>query len=509
MVIDPNLASIKYQSMTVLLDTVMEAVRTRNRTDRKYLYAKAAKIRYYLKALDYYPTYIDAEKANQILQCLIVTSGIQDYPVPPATSVPPTPQAIVALVGPEGPQGPRGNDGGATDFAVIANGNVVVDSFPVTSAYAARWDIIVNGTAQRAGTIWATWTEDGANIEFTPMVGTDDVNGATSAVDFTVTFSAGTIRLNAVVTADSWDIRGSRYFIPNQGAGVNAAATPLPSAQIFVGNASSVATARAMTGDITIDNTGVTSIAAGAIINADINASAAIDVSKLASLAHNNAVVLTNGSGKIASTANGTNGQVLTIVAGVPAWSTPSVGGTVTSINASGGSTGMAFTGGPVTTSGTLTLTGTLSYANGGTDQTFYATGDILYASAPNVLAKRPIGTTGQVLTVSSGVPTWVSPSGTGITNVATATYTVLSTDNIVQLNNIAARTVTLPLATAMTVGKIYWIKDAAFTAGTAAITVNVTGADTFEGGSTSVTMNINGVAVGFYSDGVNKWYLI
>jgi len=41
--------------------------------------------------------------------------------------------------------------------------------------------------------------------------------------------------------------------------------------------------------------------------------------------------------------------------------------GTVTSVVASGGTTGFTFTGGPVTTSGTLTMTGTLSVASGGT----------------------------------------------------------------------------------------------------------------------------------------------
>ncbi|MEK9177766.1 MAG: hypothetical protein AAB777_01445, partial [Patescibacteria group bacterium] len=41
--------------------------------------------------------------------------------------------------------------------------------------------------------------------------------------------------------------------------------------------------------------------------------------------------------------------------------------GTVTSINASGGTTGLSFSGGPVTTSGTLTLSGTLDVDNGGT----------------------------------------------------------------------------------------------------------------------------------------------
>ena len=55
----------------------------------------------------------------------------------------------------------------------------------------------------------------------------------------------------------------------------------LPSGDIFVGNASNVATAVTMTGDIGITNAGVTSIQAGVIINADINAAAAIAYSKL------------------------------------------------------------------------------------------------------------------------------------------------------------------------------------------------------------------------------------
>ena len=47
-------------------------------------------------------------------------------------------------------------------------------------------------------------------------------------------------------------------------------------------------------------------------------------------------------------------------------------------------------------------LTGTLAATAGGTGLTTYATGDILYASAANTLAKLTIGTTGQVLKVSS-----------------------------------------------------------------------------------------------------------
>lgn len=44
--------------------------------------------------------------------------------------------------------------------------------------------------------------------------------------------------------------------------------------------------------------------------------------------------------------------------------------GTVTSVNVSGGTTGMSFSGGPITGSGTMTMSGTLAIANGGTGAT-------------------------------------------------------------------------------------------------------------------------------------------
>jgi len=50
-------------------------------------------------------------------------------------------------------------------------------------------------------------------------------------------------------------------------------------------------------------------------------------------------------------------------------WATLAAG-TVTSITGSGGTTGLTLGGGPITTSGTLTLSGTLAVANGGTGAT-------------------------------------------------------------------------------------------------------------------------------------------
>ena len=94
--------------------------------------------------------------------------------------------------------------------------------------------------------------------------------------------------------------------------------------------------------------------------------------------------------------------------------------GTVTSVDVSGGTTGLTTSGGPVTTSGTITLAGTLAATNGGTAQSTWTTGDILYASASNTLAKLNVGSTGQVLTIAGGVPTWATDAGTGtVTSVA------------------------------------------------------------------------------------------
>ncbi len=76
--------------------------------------------------------------------------------------------------------------------------------------------------------------------------------------------------------------------------------------------------------------------------------------------------------------------------------------GNVTSVNASGGSTGLTFTGGPITSSGTLTLGGTLSIANGGTGSSSIATGMLK-------------GNGSSIVTATPGVDYALPPSGNGI----------------------------------------------------------------------------------------------
>jgi len=94
-------------------------------------------------------------------------------------------------------------------------------------------------------------------------------------------------------------------------------------------------------------------------------------------------------------------------------------GGTVTSVDVSGGTTGLTTSGGPVTTSGTITLAGTLDADNGGTGQFSYTQGDIVYYDATATqLEKLGIGTPGQLLTVTGGLPAWASASSVAVTSI-------------------------------------------------------------------------------------------
>lgn len=75
-------------------------------------------------------------------------------------------------------------------------------------------------------------------------------------------------------------------------------------------------------------------------------------------------------------------------------------------------------------------ITGTLPVTNGGTGLTSATTGQIMYASAANTFAALGIGSEGQVLTVSSGIPAWGSsgagsPCATCIVNNPGSTQTI------------------------------------------------------------------------------------
>lgn len=90
-------------------------------------------------------------------------------------------------------------------------------------------------------------------------------------------------------------------------------------------------------------------------------------------------------------------GKVLAVNAGATdvEWITLTGGGSVSSVNAAGGSTGLTFSGGPITGSGTLTLGGVLALASGGT-------GAITPAAARVNLLPIYTSNAGKVLTVNA-----------------------------------------------------------------------------------------------------------
>jgi hypothetical protein len=114
------------------------------------------------------------------------------------------------------------------------------------------------------------------------------------------------------------------------------------------------------------------------------------------------ATTTTTGDILYASAANtpsrlgiGSTGQVLTVSGGIPAWATPSTG---------------------VTDHGALTGLGDDDHTQYLLKSTATTSGDMLYATGSAAITRLGIGSTGQVLTVSSGVPTWSTPSS-GVTD--------------------------------------------------------------------------------------------
>jgi hypothetical protein len=59
-------------------------------------------------------------------------------------------------------------------------------------------------------------------------------------------------------------------------------------------------------------------------------------------------------------------------------------------------------------------VSGVLTYDKGGTGQSSYAAGDLIYASASNTLSKLAAGTNGHVLTLVAGLPAWQAAGAAG-----------------------------------------------------------------------------------------------
>jgi hypothetical protein len=150
----------------------------------------------------------------------------------------------------------------------------------------------------------------------------------------------------------------------------------------------------------------------------------------LTTLTANN-VILGNGTSAPQFVAPTTSGNILTANGTTWVSSAPATNGTVTSVGVSGGTTGLTTSGGPITTSGTITLAGTLAVANGGTGVTS-TTAYAVYTgnSAGTGFTAIANGTTDQILTATtSGAPSWSSAfNGTvGASTPTTGKFTTVT----------------------------------------------------------------------------------
>jgi len=126
------------------------------------------------------------------------------------------------------------------------------------------------------------------------------------------------------------------------------------------------------------------------------------------------------------------------------AWGSITTGTGVTSVDASGGTTGFTFSGGPITTAGVLTMSGTLNVANGGTGantltgyvkgsgtSAFTASATIPGADISGNISGNAANVTGTVLVANGGTGAttltgYVKGNGT---STMTASATIPNTD--------------------------------------------------------------------------------
>ena len=307
----------------------------------------------------------------------------------------------------------------ATDYDTSGSGTNEIDQ--------GDFVYVISGTAN-ANTSWVQQTPLPITVGTTALVWVQFGAAVTYSAGTGLTLAGTTFSItNTTVTAGSY---GSASTVPNYTVNAQGQLTAAASTSI------AIAGSQITSGSVgaTVGGTGQTTVATGDILYGSA----------------------TNTWSKLTA---GTNGYVLTLVGGIPAWAA-STGG-VTSFSA--GTTGFTPAS---TTTGAITLAGTLNATNGGTAQSTYTTGDVLYASATNTLSKLGIGSTGQALTVSGGVPVWstitAGATGGGTDQIfwlngqtVNTSYSVPSSTNAGTFGPItigASATVTIPASSTWTV---------------------------------------------------------
>lgn len=157
---------------------------------------------------------------------------------------------------------------------------------------------------------------------------------------------------------------------------------------------------------------------------------------------------------------------------------------------------------------GVLSSEAQLATNRGGTNLASYTTGDLIYASSSSVLSKLGVGSAGQTLKVSAGLPSWASNTSTSTVVSKTANYTLLSTDDIILANADSTTSFTLTLPDNVTnAGKVYRIKKTG-SGITKTITILAAGPDFIDGSASYVLYTLN-EELEFVSVGDTNWVIL
>ena len=420
----------------------------------------------------------------------------------------------------------------------VANGGTALGTTPANGQL-----LIGNGTGYALATLTA-----GSNITITNSAG--GISIASSGVS---TFSAGTTGFTPSTATNGAVTLAGTLNVANGGTGLTVTPT---NGQIDIGNStgftrSTITAGTGITitngaGSISIANAGVTSFSAGttgftpsttttgvvtlagtlATTNGgtgltSFTSGGAVYATSTSALTTGTLPVTSGGTGQSSSltqygviygasttaqgiTAAGTTGQILIATSGgAPSWSStiPSTAG-VTSITF--GTTGLTPNTG---TTGAVTVAGTLVAANGGTGQSSYTIGDLLYASSSTVLSKLADVATGSVL-VSGGVGTAPAYSATPtLTSLTAASYfggtaassslTLQSTTGAGTTDSILFKTGNNGAVTALTIasnGNATFLSTSTTAIGTLSLTNALTVAS---GGTGAATFTANGIIYG------------